>query len=93
MSAKQPAEPVKTETHTLPEWEHEATGKDDASRGRKSLNAVSSGWFAKLDNALPPHRSYLGLSRNVFLWTLLAIVLALLALIIGLAAGLSAGSV
>jgi hypothetical protein len=76
----------------LPEWEHEATTSSAQKSNTKTIGGSKAGFGAKLNRVLPPHRRYLGLKRNAFLWVLLAIVLALLALIIGLAAGLSAGS-
>ena len=42
-----------------------------------------------LNEYLPPHKSYVGLSRRNLLFVVLAIGLALLALIIGLSVGLT----
>ncbi|KAF1354012.1 RlpA-like double-psi beta-barrel-protein domain-containing protein-containing protein, partial [Delphinella strobiligena] len=43
----------------------------------------------RFDSVVPPHRTYLGLSRRWFLVAVFCITLALLALIIGLAVGLT----
>lgn len=85
------------ERHTkemqLPEWEHIAAeehgGKQSASA--KPHGSTKETLKRKLDGAMPPHRKYVGLRRNIFLIVLLAVLLALLALIIGLAVGLSGG--
>ncbi|KAK3680401.1 hypothetical protein LTR37_021263 [Vermiconidia calcicola] len=74
----------------VPEWEHEAAGGDDGKAvGSRPQASIRTRFTAELDSVIPPHRRYLGLSRNFFLWTLLALVLALLALIVGFAVGLS----
>ncbi|KAM0708593.1 hypothetical protein Q7P35_005245 [Cladosporium inversicolor] len=65
----------------VPEWEHTAAGPVTHS-AKPSLKE-------KFDTAMPPHKRYLGMKRNIFLLALLAAFLALLALIIGLAVGLT----
>lgn len=81
-------EAVSKEAH-VPEWEHIAAadgGIQDTQTPRRSLRAVAT---TKLNTVLPPHRTYMHLSRRNFLIALTAAFLALLALIVGLAAGLS----
>ncbi|USW59393.1 Putative RlpA-like domain superfamily protein [Septoria linicola] len=79
----------------VPEWEHIAAAgadgsvKEDARAPRQSTRDALS---AKFDAILPPHRTYLRLSRKRFLIALTCSLLALLALIIGLAVGLSGSS-
>lgn len=75
----------------MPEWDHIAA-KEHGGQGKANLKPRSSAkdtFQRKLDAAMPPHRKYIGLRRNIFLAVLLAVLLALLALIIGLAVGLS----
>ena len=73
--------------YQVPEWEHtHAREGNDAAKTRATPKAA---FASKFDAVLPPHRRYVGMSRKVFLWVLLAVILALLALIIGLAVGLS----
>jgi len=69
----------------VPEWEHTGATADNGSTTR----APGSTFRQKLDSAMPPHKKYLGMRRNVFLLVLLAAILALLALVIGLAVGLT----
>lgn len=69
----------------VPEWEHTnvSSGADPATQPTKpSLKE-------RFDTAVPPHKKYLGMKRNIFFLALLAAFLALLALIIGLAVGLT----
>ena len=71
----------------VPEWEHNAAIQDqDIAKTRTSTR---TGFSTKFNAVVPPHRRYLGMSRKIFLYVLLAVILALLALIIGLAVGLS----
>lgn len=73
----------------IPEWEHIAAadgGKQDIAAPRRSKRAMAT---EKLDTVIPPHRTYMHLSRRNFLIALTAALLALIALIVGLAAGLS----
>jgi len=92
MSAEAPKAAAENKEIEIPEWNDAAVKKDGTSAGagttpgRSSKRTLSH----RLDAILPPHKRYVGLSRNVFLWVLLAVFLALLVLIIGLAAGLSA---
>jgi hypothetical protein len=81
----------KPDTH-VPEWEHEAAANGESNSKAKQKQSTSALLSEKLDRVLPPHKRYLRLSRNAFLWVVLGTILALLALIIGLAAGLTAGS-
>lgn len=73
----------------LPPWEtpHSHRPRDGKSRHwhRTSTKSRFINWF---DKHLPPHRTYLTLTRRAFLLALLALFL-LLALTIGLAAGLT----
>ena len=71
----------------VPEWEHNAASS--GQNAPKSQPSVKAGWSDKFNTILPPHRRYIGMSRKVFLWVLLAVLLVLLALIIGLAVGLN----
>lgn len=87
MSADEPGKAALNKQIQIPEWENAAVNKNSeglgvSARPRKPFKATFS---SKLDSILPPYRRYAGLSRNVFLWVLLA----LLALIIGLAVGLT----
>lgn len=69
----------------VPEWEHTnvSTSADPATQSTKpSLKE-------RFNTAMPPHKKYLGMKRNIFLLAILAAFLALLALIIGLAVGLT----
>ena len=73
--------------YQVPEWEHNAARQDESTaKPRKSTKTTFS---TKLDTIIPPHKRYLGMSRKIFLFILLAVILALIALIIGLAVGLS----
>lgn len=73
--------------YQVPEWEHIAVNRgSDVGNSRSSTKAA---FGSKFDAILPPHKRYLRMSRRVFLWILLVVVVALLALIIGLAVGLS----
>ena len=85
-----PNEPVEDKQTRVPEWEHEAVGKNGDGRKASITPRRFTGvpFSSKLDAILPSHRRYLGMSRKIFLWILLAVILALLALIIGLAVGL-----
>lgn len=92
MSSAQLEEGHKERETQLPAWEHEnvapvGDGKDAQPRG-----STKATLRAKLDSIMPPHRRYLGMSRKIFLWVLLAAAIALFVLIIGLAAGLSSKS-
>lgn len=80
----------------VPEWEHitaSASARDKEAHQlqqqqktpHRSTRATLS---TKLDTLLPPHRTYLRLSRKRFLIALTCASLALLALIIGLAVGI-----
>ena len=75
----------------VPEWEHEAARSDygQGEANAKAQRTSAIGLKGKLDSMLPPHRTYLGLRRNVFLWALAVAVVCLLVLTIGLAVGLS----
>lgn len=70
----------------VPEWEHTQTSNNN---GDAAAQPTRIPLRQKLDNAMPPHKKYLGMKRNIFLLVLLAVFLALLALIIGLAVGLT----
>jgi len=87
-SSPQAAEQTNIKETSVPEWEHIAANQDANGATRPRMSTKDS-LLARLDTALPPHRKYIGLRRNVFLVALIAAILALLALIIGLAAGLS----
>ena len=69
----------------MPEWEH-TNGSNSAGPTAQSTRPSLK---EKFDTAMPPHKKYLGMKRNIFLLALLAAFLALLALIIGLAVGLT----
>lgn len=69
----------------VPEWEHTHSSNSAAAATQPARPSLKE----KFDNAMPPHKKYLGMKRNIFLIALLAIFLALLALIIGLAVGLT----
>lgn len=75
----------------VPEWEHIAAA--DGGVQDKEIQTPRRSWravvTARLDAVLPPHRTYLRLSRRRFLIALTAAALALIALIVGLAVGLS----
>lgn len=77
--------PIADKEVEVPEWEHTGAAADNGT----ATHAGGSTLRQKLDSAMPPHKKYLGMRRNVFLLVLLAAVLALLALIIGLAVGLT----
>lgn len=68
----------------VPEWEH-TNGSSSAPVTQPARPSLRE----KFDTAMPPHKKYLGMKRNIFLLALLAIFLALLALVIGLAVGLT----
>jgi hypothetical protein len=72
----------------VPEWEHTHTADHDGAANQSTGPTLRQ----KFDNAMPKHKKYLGMKRNIFLLVLLAIFLALLALIIGLAVGLTHNS-
>jgi hypothetical protein len=69
----------------VPEWEHTHAPDHDGIANQSTGPTLRQ----KFDNAMPKHKKYLGMKRNIFLLVLLAILLALLALIIGLAVGLT----
>ena len=69
----------------VPEWEH-TNGSNSAGLAAQSTKPSLK---EKFDTAMPPHKKYLGMKRNIFLLAILAAFLALLALIIGLAVGLT----
>jgi hypothetical protein len=69
----------------VPEWEHTHASNNDGVANQSTQPTLRQ----KFDNAMPKHKKYLGMKRNIFLLVLLAILLALLALIIGLAVGLT----
>jgi hypothetical protein len=69
----------------VPEWEHTHTSNNDGAANPSTGPTL----WQRFDNAMPRHKKYLGMKRNIFLLVLLAGLLALLALIIGLAVGLS----
>jgi hypothetical protein len=73
--------------YQVPEWEHNVARQDENIA--KPRTSAKTGFSNKVDAIVPPHKRYLGMSRKVFLYVLLAVILALLALIIGLAVGLS----
>ncbi|KAJ9635905.1 hypothetical protein H2199_008259 [Coniosporium tulheliwenetii] len=74
--------PIPAQTR-VPDWEHEAPAP---TTRRPAFTTVLK---TKFNTLLPPHRTYLGLSRRIFLLILSLVFLSLLALIIGLAVGLS----
>ena len=76
----------------IPEWDNAAVANQGHGNAVTAGGPANTRLRSKLDAILPPHRRYLGLSRRVFFWALVAATLALLALIIGLAAGLTAHS-
>lgn len=81
-------EAASKEVH-VPEWEHIAAadgGFQDTQTPRRSIRAAAT---TKLNTVLPPHRTYMRLSRRNFLIALTAAFLALFALVVGLAVGLS----
>jgi hypothetical protein len=69
----------------VPEWEHTHAPDHDGIANQSTGPTLKQ----KFDNAMPKHKKYLGMKRNIFLLVLLAILLALLALITGLAVGLT----
>lgn len=75
-----------------PEWEHIAAGNEHkrppGAHQFPELPSIRRKFTTKLDSILPPHRSYVGLSRKAFLLSCLAVGIAILVLIVGLAAGL-----
>lgn len=81
----------------VPDWDdHAIKRKPVASNADPpAYNTVATqekqltGFQAKFDSVLSPHRKYLGLTRKTFLIVAACAVLALLALIIGLAVGLT----
>ena len=85
MTSNAHSQPVTDKDVEVPEWEH-TNGTNNAGATTQS---VGPNLRQKLDSAMPPHKKYLGLKRNIFLLALLAAFLALLALIIGLAVGLT----
>ena len=87
MSAPETQVPAAEKQYQVPEWEH--THAREANGAAKPAAAPRATFASKFDAAMPAHRRYLGMSRKIFLWVLLAVILALLALIIGLAVGLS----
>lgn len=86
----------------VPEWEHVAAARAEQGGNIESNNGIkthrsspfgaTAAWSSTFDRVLPPHRTYLRLSRKRFLIVLLCAFLALLALIIGLAVGLQGSS-
>lgn len=76
----------------VPEWEHITTATSHEKTSTAQSTTLVQHLRTKLDSILPPHRTYLRLSRNRFLILLTCALLALLALIIGLAAGLHSNS-
>ena len=75
----------------IPEWDDAAVSKQSDGLNVHSVpgHSIRATFDSKFDAVLPPHKRYLGLRRKMFLWALLAALLAFLALIIGLATGLS----
>ncbi|KAK5129417.1 hypothetical protein LTR08_003273 [Meristemomyces frigidus] len=94
MAAPVPTKTVQDSDIHIPEWDDAAVSKQSEKYSTPSAprQSVKASVNSKLDAFLPPHKRYIGLSRKVFLWVLLATTLAVLALIIGLAAGLTGGS-
>ena len=77
----------------VPEWEHIAASDGSAKEAQKTVHpSKRAALSTKFDTIVPPHRTYLRLSRKRFLIALTCALLALLALIIGLAVGISGGS-
>jgi hypothetical protein len=68
----------------VPEWEHTNSSNGAAPVTQSAKPSLKE----RFDTAMPPHKKYLGMKRNILL-ALLAAILALLALIIGLAVGLT----
>lgn len=85
MTSNAHSQPITDKEVEVPEWEH-TNGLNNAGATTQSAGPSLK---QKLDNAMPPHKRYLGMKRNIFLLALLATILALLALIIGLAVGLT----
>lgn len=68
----------------VPDWEHEAQAHTTTKRPGFTTILTS-----RFNAFFSPHRTYLGLSRRVFLLILSAVFFLLLTLIIGLAVGLT----
>lgn len=77
--------PIADKEVEVPEWEHTGAATDNGTATRAPGPTLRE----RFDSAMPPHKKYLGMRRNIFLLVLLAAVLSLLALIIGLAVGLT----
>lgn len=80
----------------VPDWDDHAikrkpvaSNADPPAYDTVATQEKQSGFQAKFDSVLSPHRKYLGLTRKTFLIVAACAVLALLALIIGLAVGLT----
>ena len=63
--------------HSVPLWEHENIAKAQAAGKIIETPSNSSGWKRRLDNALPPYKTYLGLRRKWFVMVCAAVVAAL----------------
>ena len=85
MTSHAPSQSIMDKEVEVPEWEH-TNGSNAAGTATQS---TKSSLKERFDTAMPPHKKYLGMKRNIFLLALLALFLALLALIIGLAVGLT----
>lgn len=86
MASQTHPQPFADKQVEVPEWEHSGTA---AINAETTNHGTGSTLPQKFDSAMPPHKRYLGMKRNIFLLVLLATILALLALIIGLAVGLT----
>jgi hypothetical protein len=69
----------------VPEWEHTNVSNSAGPTTQSTKPSLKK----RFDTAMPPHKKYLGMKRNIFLLAILTAFLALLALIIGLAVGLT----
>ncbi|OJD31710.1 riboflavin aldehyde-forming enzyme [Diplodia corticola] len=74
-----------TRATQVPDWEPAA----QAHAGSNVKPSLPDTLRQKFDQACPPHRKCLGLTRRVFLLVLLAVILAIIALAVGLGVGLS----
>ena len=77
------------EGFSLPEWETTSRHRGEKQSRLPATTDFKAKALTQFDRVLPPHRRYLGLSRNLVCIIFLVIVVVILALIIGLAAGLS----
>ena len=72
-----------------PDWEVPEEGT--TRKKRVHLGSASTRWAIadRFDRVLPPYKRYVGLTRRMFLFLVVGVVLAVVALAVGLGVGLS----